>query len=80
MVLALVLSPWLAGLPMAAAMFIGNLISVTILIWLIMPYVNRLFSFWLVPSPSRSGLMEALGTAAVILGYVLALGIFLRVG
>lgn len=77
MLLSLFLSPWLAGLPMPWALFISNVVSVVILTWLIMPYVNRLFGFWLIPSPSRSGLVESLGTGAVILGYAVALIIFL---
>ena len=77
MLLSLFLSPWLAGLPMPWALFISNVVSVVILTWLIMPYVNPLFGFWLIPSPSRSGLVEALGTGAVILGYAVALIIFL---
>jgi len=77
MLLSLVLSPWLAGLPMAGAMFISNLVSVSILTWLAMAPVNRLFGFWLVPSPSRSWLVEVLGTGAVILGYAVFLAIFL---
>jgi len=77
MLLSLFLSPWLTGLPMPWALFISNVVSVVILTWLIMPYVNRLFGFWLIPSPSRSGLVEAVGTGAVILGYAVALIIFL---
>ena len=37
-----------------APSIIGNLVSVSILTWLVMAPVNRLFGFWLVPSPSRS--------------------------
>lgn len=77
MLLSLFLSPWLTGLPMPWALFISNVVSVVILTWAVMPYVNRLFGFWLIPSPSRSGLVEALGTGAVILGYAVALIIFL---
>ncbi len=77
MLLALFLSPWLTGLPMPGARFISNLVSVVILTWPVMPLVNRLFGFWLIPSPSRSALVEALGTGAVILGFVVALVIFL---
>ncbi len=77
MLLTLFLSPWLAGLPTAGAMLIGNMVSVAILTWLLMPLVNRLFGFWLIPSPSRSGPVEALGTGVVILGYAVALIIFL---
>jgi len=77
MLLTLFLSPWLAGLPTAGAMLISNMVSVAILTWLLMPLVNRLFGFWLIPSPSRSGPVEALGTGVVILGYAVALIIFL---
>jgi antibiotic biosynthesis monooxygenase (ABM) superfamily enzyme len=77
MVLALFLSPWLTGLPLAGSMFISNVASVTLTTWPLMPLANRLFGFWLIPSPSRSGLVEALGTGAVILGYAVSLIIFL---
>ena len=77
MVLSLVLSPWLTALPMAGAMFVSNIGSVTLTTWPLMPLLNRLFGFWLVPSPSRSGLVEALGTGAAILGYAVFLIVFL---
>lgn len=77
MLLTFFLSPRLAGLPLAGAMFVGNVVSVAILTWLLMPLVNRLLGFWLVPTPARSGLVEALGTGLVILGYAAAVCAFL---
>jgi len=78
MLLTLFLSPWLTGLPLAGGMFISNVASVAITTWL-MPIVNRLFGFWLIPSPSRPRRIEVLGTAVVIVGYAVPLAIFLLV-
>lgn len=80
MLLNLFLSPLLAGLPPALSMFFGNVASVALLTWLLMSMVNRVFGFWLIPSPSRSGLVEAIGVGAMLLGYALAVIIFMVLG
>ena len=80
MLLNLFLSPLLAGLPMALSMFLGNVVSVALLTWLLMSMVNRVFGFWLTPSPSRSGWTEAMGVGAMLLGYALSVIIFERLG
>jgi hypothetical protein len=72
------LSPWLAGLPFAASMFVSNLVSVAILTWLLMPVVVRAFNFWLSPPPVRRARFEILGLLAVLAGYAVALIIFTR--
>ena len=80
MLLNLFLSPRLAGLPTALSIFLGTVASVALLTWLLMSIVNRVFGFWLTPSPSRSGLVEATGVGAMLLGYALAVIIFLALG
>ena len=72
------LSPWLAGLPFAAALFVSNVVSVVILTWLLMPVVVRAFNFWLSPPPSRRVQFEGLGLLAVLAGYAVAVIIFMR--
>ena len=72
------LSPWLTGLPFAASLFVGNVASVSILTWLLMPVVVRGFDFWLSPQPARRVQSEVLGLLAVLAGYAVALIIFAR--
>ncbi|WP_210435100.1 hypothetical protein [Saccharopolyspora sp. ASAGF58] len=50
--------------------------SVSILAWLLMPLVNRIFAFWLVPGPVRMVVTNLAGTAAVVGCYLLFLVIF----
>lgn len=78
MLLARYLSPAIAFLPLAESMFVGNLVSVAILTWVLMPIVTRVFSFWL--SPPRSALTEALGIGIVLAGFAAAIAIFSRLG
>ncbi|MBK1646345.1 hypothetical protein CKO25_17160 [Thiocapsa imhoffii] len=63
MLWTLYVSPHLASLPFAASMLIGNIASVSILQWILMPAVTRVLSFWL--QPTRSA-----GRAATIAGFV----------
>ncbi|MBI5591327.1 MAG: antibiotic biosynthesis monooxygenase [Deltaproteobacteria bacterium] len=80
MLLNLFLSPLLTGLPAALSMFIGNVASVVLLTWLLMSMVNRVFGFWLTPSPSRPFWVEVMGVVAMLLGYALSVIIFERLG
>jgi antibiotic biosynthesis monooxygenase (ABM) superfamily enzyme len=77
MLLAYFLSPSLEFLPLAVSMFIGNLVSVALLTWLLMPLVNRAFGFWLNPTRGRGRFVELRGIAVIVAGYVLAIAIFL---
>jgi antibiotic biosynthesis monooxygenase (ABM) superfamily enzyme len=74
------LSPPLASLPLAVAIFLSNAAGVALLTWLLMPLVNRVFGFWLSPPPSRSGPAEALGIGAMLCGYAIAVIIFMVLG
>ena len=49
MLLGRFLSPWIASQPPALSIFIGNLLSVGLLTWLCLPWLNRAFGFWLTP-------------------------------
>ena len=80
MVLAYLLSPRLERLPLALSMFIGNVASIAVLTWLLMPLANRAFGFWLAPDPAGRARAEVLGVAAVLLGYAVAAAIFLAIG
>jgi len=77
MLLGRFLSPWLASLPLPVSMFIGNLASVALLTWLLMPLANRAFGFWLNPTRGRGRLVELRGIAVIVAGYGLAIAIFL---
>jgi antibiotic biosynthesis monooxygenase (ABM) superfamily enzyme len=77
MLLGRFLSPGLISLPPAVSMFIGNLVSVALLTWLMMPLANRAFGFWLTPTGARGRLVELRGIAVIAAGYALAIAIFL---
>jgi antibiotic biosynthesis monooxygenase (ABM) superfamily enzyme len=77
MLLGLVLSPRLASLPLPLQMFLSNAASVAVLTWLLMPLVARGFGFWLTPAGTGVG---ALGLGAVLLGYAVAIAVFLALG
>jgi hypothetical protein len=77
MLLAHFLSPSLDSLPLAVSMFIGNLVSVALLTWLLMPLANRAFGFWLNPTGRRGPLVELRGITVIVAGYALAIAIFL---
>lgn len=63
------------ALSFPVAMLIGNILSVVLLTWLVMPWVSRLFNFWLQPT-SRGWRRETLGICAVALGLALFVLIF----
>ncbi|MGH2628973.1 MAG: antibiotic biosynthesis monooxygenase [Actinomycetota bacterium] len=71
------LSPRLASLPVAIAIFIGNAVSVAVLTWVLMPGANRAFRSWLTPAGGEGRLVELRGIALVVAGYVVAIAIFL---
>ncbi|WP_055589222.1 antibiotic biosynthesis monooxygenase [Streptacidiphilus griseoplanus] len=65
-----------AGVPGYAALFISNILSVSILTWLLMPLVNRVLGFWLVPAGTAPRRVHIAGTAAVVACYALLLVVF----
>jgi uncharacterized protein len=72
----LYLSPLLQALDASVATFIGNLLSVAALTWLLVPHANRAFDWWLRPMPNTSPKVEAAGVALIISLYVLSVVVF----
>ena len=76
MVELLYLSPLLRALDVAVATFIGNLLSVAALTWMLVPWANRAFDWWLRPKPDDSPRMEAAGIALIAALYALCVFVF----
>ncbi|MFE1174866.1 antibiotic biosynthesis monooxygenase [Streptomyces sp. NPDC058773] len=57
-------------------LFLSNVLSVSALTWLLMPTVNRLLAFWLVPARARTRRVQILGTAVVVFCYAVFIGVF----
>jgi uncharacterized protein len=53
---------------------------VALLTWLLMPLANRAFGFWLNPTRGRGRFVELRGIAVIVVGYALAIAIFLAFG
>jgi uncharacterized protein len=68
----------LAGLPFWLALFIGNVVSVVLLNWLV-PWVSGYFGWWLAPAGKAGGRIDLAGTALVLALYGLLLFVFSRV-
>lgn len=64
------------GVPGYLGLFIGNVLSVSILTWLLMPLVNRVFAFWLEPGRARSRRVHAVGAALVALCWLAFIVLF----
>lgn len=62
-----VIEPFFKGWSMATAMYVGNMMSVALLTWVLMPKMTRWLSFWLRPT-ARTGSKAAAGGLAVVLG------------
>lgn len=58
------------------ALFVGNVLSVSALTWLLMPVVNRLFARWLLPDPRRPARRDVLGAVVVAGCYAMFLVLF----
>jgi uncharacterized protein len=69
------LNPLMRSLSLPVQMFISNLLSVTLLTWLVMPKVTQFLSFWLTAA-TGDWKREALGLGTVALGLGLFVGIF----
>ncbi|MFE7705472.1 antibiotic biosynthesis monooxygenase [Streptomyces sp. NPDC057486] len=69
---------WLDGLgvPGYIGLFIGNVLSVSVLTWLLMPLVNKALAFWLVPGRASNYRVHLAGAAVVVLCYALFLVVF----
>jgi antibiotic biosynthesis monooxygenase (ABM) superfamily enzyme len=69
------LNPLMQNLSMAVQMFIGNILSVALLTWLVMPQVSRFLSFWL-NGHDKNLKREVLGLCTVAAGLILFVLIF----
>ncbi|MGE9294937.1 MAG: antibiotic biosynthesis monooxygenase [Puniceicoccales bacterium] len=65
MLLTLYFNPLLGKTPFSLVMLIANAVSVALLTWLVMPLVNRLLGFWLLPK-KPSVALDAGVTAAIV--------------
>jgi uncharacterized protein len=77
-VLNLTVGPRLAalGVPGYLDSFISNALSVCILTWLLMPLVNRVLAFWLMPSRATSLRTQVAGSAVVALCWLVFIAVF----
>jgi hypothetical protein len=64
-----------AGLPFWLALFIGNVVSVLLLNWLV-PSVSRGFGWWLSPARNAGGRTSFAGTALIVFFYAVWLLLF----
>jgi uncharacterized protein len=69
-------SPLLQSLNLAVATFIGNLLSVAALTWLLVPWANRAFDWWLRPAGGGSPRIEAAGISLIFGVYALSVLVF----
>ena len=69
------LNPLWRNRSLPVQMLFGNILSVALLTWLIMPAVSRFLGFWL-ESPTRDWKNEALGLSTVAIGLLLFVLIF----
>ncbi|MGN9838854.1 antibiotic biosynthesis monooxygenase [Nonomuraea sp. H19] len=63
-------------LPGYLAMFISNALSVALLTWVMMPFVNRIFASWLVPSGGSSLVTNMTGVFVMVLCFALFIAAF----
>ena len=66
-----------AGLPFAIALFIGNVVSVVLLSYLV-PWTSTRFSWWLQPAGAHPRRIEIAGAALVVALYAAMLLVFWR--
>ncbi|MCP2351945.1 antibiotic biosynthesis monooxygenase [Nonomuraea roseoviolacea] len=63
-----------AGWPVFLVLFVGNMASVALLTWALMPLVNRAFAWWLRPGvPARA---SAAGALVLVAGYAACVAVF----
>ncbi|MGI9052323.1 MAG: antibiotic biosynthesis monooxygenase [Ilumatobacteraceae bacterium] len=73
----LYLNPHLDSLDSSVATFIGNALSVAATGFLLIPYANRAFEWWLLPAPRDTAKVEAAGIGLVLAGYALSIFVFI---
>jgi antibiotic biosynthesis monooxygenase (ABM) superfamily enzyme len=85
MLLTMLTNPLMPHLTLAVQMLIGNVLSIILLTWLVMPRVSRLLSFWLVTpvggvAPEGRWKLEVLGIAIVAVSLVVFVLVFRAIG
>ena len=65
------------GLPFPFVVFVGNAVGTVLLTWLVMPVVNRLFSWWLDPGATTAQTIR--GVALLLLVYLIEVAFFVWV-
>ena len=78
MLLTLIVAPRTAGLGMAFAMLVGNILSVAILEWAVMPLLNRALAPWLAAHGRDGRLVSVVGSACIVAA-VLGMAVLFRV-
>jgi antibiotic biosynthesis monooxygenase (ABM) superfamily enzyme len=68
------------GTDQATAIFIGNVISVALLQWVLVPAASLPFRRWLDPIDGAPGRISLAGAAVVVVGYAALLTIFMLIG
>ncbi|WP_327276996.1 antibiotic biosynthesis monooxygenase [Streptomyces sp. NBC_01224] len=78
MILNLTVGDWLSRhkVPGYLALFISNVLSVSVLTWLLMPLVTRALAFWLLPGRARSVGVHVAGAAVVAVSCLVIITIF----
>ena len=67
---------WPTG-PLWASLLVGNVLSVGLLTWVVMPVVTWALAFWLEPTPgTRGARTDVLGTVAALVFLAVAAGVF----
>jgi uncharacterized protein len=66
------------GVPFWLALFVGNVVSVVLMGYLLMAPVNRALDWWLSPRPSAPAWTSAAGAALLVALYLLCLAVFSR--
>lgn len=76
MIITLYLAPILGdvGLKLYATVFVGNIVSVAALTWVLMPVATRVLERWLSPGASRQTTLR--GSLALVLTYAILLAVF----
>lgn len=69
------LSPWLTGVPTAAATFIANALSVSLVAWPLVGLARRAMGWWLHPAQKRRRRIEVAGLLVLLLIYGAEMGL-----
>ncbi|MDT5140459.1 MAG: uncharacterized protein QOD58_4721 [Mycobacterium sp.] len=68
------------GIVEGAAIFVGNVISVALLQWVLVPAASRPFRRWLDPIDGAPARISLAGAGVVVVGYAVLLTIFMLIG